>query len=24
VPTEGRINRAVRPPFWIGHHYSGL
>lgn len=24
VPAEGRINRAVRPPFWIGHHYSGL
>jgi outer membrane murein-binding lipoprotein Lpp len=21
---DGRINRTVRPPFWIGHHYSGL
>ena len=22
--ANGRVNRATRPPFWIGHHYSGL
>jgi len=21
---DDRINHTVRPPFWIGHHYSGL
>lgn len=21
---SARLNRASRPPFWIGHHYSGL
>jgi hypothetical protein len=22
--TGGRTGRSTRPPFWIGHHYSGL